>query len=68
MIDWSQAITAEQKMIATAAIEVAQTNAEAAAYLASTDWYAARAFECGKPMPPDIADARQAARDRIVKI
>jgi hypothetical protein len=37
-------------------------------YLTSTDWYAVRFAETGKPIPPDIAQARQAARDRISEL
>lgn len=41
-------------------------NAEARAYLNSTDWYVVRFAETGTPIPQDILDARQAARDSIV--
>ena len=41
-------------------------NAESLAYLASTDWYIVRQVESGVPVPQDILDARQSARDSIV--
>ena len=43
-----------------------QINNEARVYLASTDWYVVRFAETGTPIPQDILDARQAARDSIV--
>ncbi|MFM8259265.1 MAG: hypothetical protein ACKN83_05505, partial [Vulcanococcus sp.] len=43
-------------------------NAEALAFLASTDWMCLRAMENpSKPIPEEIKAQRQAARDRIVK-
>ena len=45
-----------------------QTNREARAYLASTDWYVIRQQENGTPIPQDILDARQAARDSIIEV
>ena len=68
MIDWSKVITADQKQREAEADKIAQVNAEALAYLASTDWYATRAFGGGKPVPADIEASRQAARDRIVSV
>ena len=44
----------------------AQANAEARAYLASTDWYVVRFAETGVAIPADIAAARQAARESVV--
>lgn len=45
-----------------------QVNAEALRYLAETDWMVIRASENqDKPVPQDVLEARQAARDRIVK-
>ena len=41
-------------------------NADALAYLASTDWYVIRWQETGTPMPDNIIAARQSARDRVV--
>ena len=48
-----------------AAAQQAKTNAEARAYLASTDWYVIRFQETAVAIPADIASARQAARDLI---
>ena len=44
-----------------------QTNAQARAYLTSTDWYVIRQQENGTPIPQEILDARQAARDSVVE-
>lgn len=45
-----------------------QTNTQARAYLASTDWYVIRLQENGTPIPQDILDARQAARDSVIEV
>lgn len=45
-----------------------ETNAEARAYLASTDWYVTRLQEIGTPIPADVLQKRQEARDSVVKI
>jgi hypothetical protein len=45
-----------------------QTNAQARAYLASTDWYVIRMQERGTAIPQEILDARQAARDSIIEV
>lgn len=45
----------------------AQINAEARAYLASTDWYILRFQETGQDIPADILAERAAARARVVK-
>lgn len=45
----------------------AQANAEARAYLASTDWYVVRKTETGTEIPADVIAARQAARDSVVE-
>lgn len=45
-----------------------QTNAEALAYLASTDWYVIRKQETGAEIPADILAKRQEARDSIVEV
>lgn len=45
-----------------------EVNAQARAYLTSTDWYIIRLQENGTPVPQDILDARQAARDSVVEI
>jgi outer membrane protein assembly factor BamB len=44
----------------------AKINADARAYLGSTDWYVVRFAETGVAIPDDIATARQEARDAIV--
>lgn len=46
----------------------AVVNATALAYLASTDWMAIRFSETGTPIPPDVLEARRAARDKVVRI
>jgi len=45
----------------------AQVNAEARAYLASTDWYIIRQGETGEVTPPEILTEREAARGRVVE-
>lgn len=42
-------------------------NAEAQAFLDSTDWMVIRALEKGVEISPELKAERQAARDRIVK-
>lgn len=42
-------------------------NADALAYLASTDWYVIRKQETGTDIPEEILAKRQEARDSIVK-
>ena len=52
----------------TSQVEQEKINAEALAYLASTDWMIVRAMEnADKPVPEEIKLLRQQARDRIVK-
>lgn len=52
----------------TAQVEQEVINAEALAYLASTDYIVVRSVENPlKHVPIEIAEARQAARDRIVR-
>lgn len=52
----------------SAKLEQEKINAEALAFLASTDWMCLRALENpSKPVPEEIKAQRQAARDRIVK-
>lgn len=46
-------------------ITPAQRNAEALAYLASTDWYVVRKAETGAEIPADIAKGRQEAREAL---
>lgn len=45
----------------------AKINAEARAYLASTDWYVIRQQETGQPVPSDVQALRAAARERVVE-
>lgn len=45
----------------------AQVNAEAYAYLASTDWYVIRGQETGEAIPADVLDKRAAARKVVVR-
>lgn len=49
----------------TEKLEQEKVNAEAMAYLASTDWLIVRQVDSGVMCPEDIKLARQAARDRI---
>lgn len=46
----------------------AARNAEALAYLASTDWYVIRQQETGEAIPADVLAARQAARAAVVHL
>lgn len=51
--------------IKKAAADQAKANAEARAYLASTDWYVTRQAETGVAIPAEILTARQSARAAI---
>lgn len=51
----------------TSQLEQQAINAEALAFLASTDWMVIRAAERGEELSPEFKAERQAARDRIVK-
>ena len=51
----------------TAQVEQEKTNAEALAYLASTDWMVIREMDSGVVCPADIKAARAAARAKIVR-
>lgn len=44
----------------------AVVNAQALAYLVSTDWMVVRFAETGMPVSPDVLEARRVARDAIV--
>ena len=44
----------------------AQINADALAYLGSTDWMVLRYADNGTPIPDDIKAKRKEARDAIV--
>ena len=45
-----------------------QANAAARQYLLDTDWYVIRMQETGAPVPDEVLQARQAARDAIVTL
>ena len=51
----------------TAQLAQEAINIESLAYLASTDWYLIRQLETGIEMPEEIAQARQNARNAIVR-
>jgi hypothetical protein len=51
----------------TAQVAQQAINAEALAYLASTDWLVIREVDAGTPCPADIKAERAAARARIVR-
>lgn len=51
----------------TAQVAQQAINAEALAYLASTDWLIIREMDAGTPCPAEIKAERAAARARIVK-
>lgn len=50
-----------------AQIQQEQINAEAEAYLRETDFYIIRSMDSGVPVPQEIKEARQAARERIIR-
>ena len=45
----------------------AKLNQQSLSYLAETDWYVTRFAETGTPIPEDVKQLRQQARDAIVK-
>lgn len=45
-----------------------ETNTQAKAYLASTDWYVTRFAETGEAIPVDVLDKRKEARLKIVEV
>jgi hypothetical protein len=59
-------LTDEDRAAHTAQKEQERINSDSLAYLASTDWYIIRLQETAKPIPQEILDNRQAARDAIV--
>jgi hypothetical protein len=63
-IDW---LTTEQKEAHTAEKAQEQINADSQKYLDDTDKFFTRYKETGKPMPEGMTEARQAARDAIVR-
>lgn len=48
-------------------LEQERINAEALAFLLSTDWLIIRELDAGIPCPAEVKAARQAAREKIVK-
>ena len=48
-------------------LEQERINAEALAFLLSTDWLIIRELDSGIPCPTEVKAARQAAREKIVK-
>lgn len=52
---------------ATAVKSQSVINAEARAYLASTDWYVIRQQETGEPIPKDILIERSRRRAEVVE-
>lgn len=51
----------------SAKVEQERINAEALAYLASTDWMVIREIDAGVPCPVEVKAERAAARARIVR-
>ena len=51
----------------SAQVEQESINAEALAYLASTDWLVIREIDAGVPCPAEVKAERAAARARIVR-
>lgn len=45
-----------------------KANAAARQYLLDTDWYVVRMQETGAPVPAEVLEARQAAREAIVTL
>ena len=54
--------TAEDLRAEIDAAQRAERRAEALRYLAETDWLVTRQLETGKPIPPEVLDARAKAR------
>lgn len=61
-IDFSRLTTLSAKIKSA---EEERARSEAAALLASTDWYVTRKVETGAAIPKAILDARKAARDTL---
>jgi hypothetical protein len=58
-------VTADDLAAEQAEAEKEARRAEARAYLSETDWMVTRQAETGKPIPDDVRDARNKARDTI---
>ena len=70
MIPTGNILPAEYEIVIediTAQVEQERINAEALAFLASTDWLIIRELDAGIPCPTEIKIARQEARQRIVR-
>lgn len=65
-IDMSLLISEEETQSLASQQKQMQTNAEARAYLESTDWYVLREAETGVSVPIDIRAKRASCRDTIV--
>lgn len=44
-----------------------EINQKALSYLASTDWYVVRMIETNEPIPEEIKQKRQEARQQVIK-
>ena len=65
-IDMSLLISEEETQSLASQQKQMQTNAEARAYLESTDWYVLREAETGVAVPNEIRTKRASCRDAIV--
>jgi hypothetical protein len=63
--DWVVSLKIVEEEILSKEEAQAKINADALAYLASTDWYVIRLAETGAAIPTEILAARQQARDSI---
>lgn len=61
-------LTRQDIPAAPPAVEHADRIAELQMYLNETDWYAARLAEKGIPVPQDVSDKRQEAREEIERL
>lgn len=64
---WWAADALVHSMDMSASIAQDTVNAQALAYLASTDWYVIRFADTGVAIPDDIKTARATARAQIVR-
>ena len=61
-IDFTQVITAEDKVEREEAEKNELQRLKALRYLADTDWYVTRAIETRKAVPKNVSEAREQAR------
>lgn len=61
-IDYSRLLTAEDRRDRERRRDAAHARAAARETLAHSDWMVIRAIETGKPVPPEVAQARAGAR------